>query len=455
MKHMFVKPFLALAVISLLPLSLYAAPRREVPSSQAAIKQSFAPLVKKTAPAVVNVYSQRVVRSRVAHPFFSDPFFQEFFGGGLSRERVEQSLGSGVIVRSNGLVITNSHVVENAQELIIVLADGREFKAQLLLADKKTDLAILKIDTNGESLPVMPLDRDGDAEVGDLVLAIGNPFGVGQTVTQGIISALGRSAKGVSDFSLFIQTDAAINPGNSGGALVDLDGELIGVNTIIFSRSGGSNGIGFAVPVNLVRQVLHAALNKNTLIRPWLGAKSQRLTRDILQSLSLEEVKGVLINEVYPESSAGKGGLKPGDVILKIGDKDIRDTKALDFYFSTHTPGDKVAFTILRQGQEKTFSVLALKPPSTLKANKRLLKGRHPFAGLTVVNLSPAYAERLGRNPFDKGVIVEGLARQSVAARLGFQPGDRLVSVNRTPVNTVADLEDLLRQKAGETYLAS
>jgi len=260
----------AFAVAAAVPGSPFAGAQdsapteRQVPQASEQIRLSFAPVVREVTPAVVNVYSERVIQQRYSNS--QDEFFRRFFGGGrlggMPRERISRSLGSGVIVRSDGIVVTNYHVVAGATELRVILNDRREYDAELVLADERTDLAVLRIDTGGEALPVLPFDTGegpdglGGPEIGDLVIAIGNPFGVGQTVTQGIVSALGRSDVGVSDYAFFIQTDAAINPGNSGGALVDLDGELIGINTAIFSRSGGSNGIGFAIPAALVERVV-------------------------------------------------------------------------------------------------------------------------------------------------------------------------------------------------------
>ena len=273
-----------------------AQPTRSPPETAADMKTSFAPVVKKAAPAVVNISSRRVVRQQ------ADPFW-EMFGLGAPRDRVEGSLGSGVIVRSDGVIVTNNHVVAGGQEIIVALADRREFPAKLLLSDERTDLAVLKIDTGDERLPVLAIDDTSDAEVGDLVLAIGNPFGVGQTVTNGIISALNRTADPSGDAaSSYIQTDAAINPGNSGGALVDMDGDLIGINSFIVSRSGTSSGVGFAMPAAMVRRVVETAVGGGQrVVRPWLGARTQAVTADIARSIGMAVPRGVLVADVWPK----------------------------------------------------------------------------------------------------------------------------------------------------------
>ncbi|HKF70352.1 MAG TPA: trypsin-like peptidase domain-containing protein, partial [Stellaceae bacterium] len=292
------------------------------PRSREAIRLSFAPIVKQAAPAVVNVFSRRVVRTS-ASPFADDPFFRRFFGNrspfGLPQERVQNSLGSGVIIDPDGLIVTNHHVIQEAQEITVVLSDRREFEAKVLRSDERTDLAVLKIDQKGERLPTLELGDSDALQVGDLVLAIGNPFGVGQTVTSGIVSGLARTAIGISDFRSFIQTDAAINPGNSGGALVDVDGKLVGINTAIYSRSGGSIGIGFAIPTSMVRAVVEGAKTGKLIARAWLGATGQPVTAEIAQAAGLDRPRGALVKEVVAESPAAQAGIRPGDVIVAIG----------------------------------------------------------------------------------------------------------------------------------------
>ncbi len=316
MKYFFA-PLMALIMALASPIRANA---DTVPTSRFQMQLSFAPLVKKTAPAVVNVYTSKVVRERKLSPFGNDPFFNKFFGkdqffGG--RRKKQNSLGSGVIVEAGGFIVTNNHVIKGVNDYRVVLHDKREFKATLLLQDPKTDLAILKIDPKGEKLPTLQLGDSDKVEVGDLVLAIGNPFGVGQTVTSGIVSALARSRVGVSSYQFFIQTDAAINPGNSGGALIDMKGQLVGINTAIYTRSGGSNGIGFAIPVNMVKSVIRSSKEGGKIIRPWVGAKLQEVTQDIATSVGLERPRGAMISKVHSKSPLAISGLKRGDIIVR------------------------------------------------------------------------------------------------------------------------------------------
>ncbi|MBT3702547.1 MAG: trypsin-like serine protease, partial [Alphaproteobacteria bacterium] len=302
---------------------------RVLPDSRQQVQLSFAPLVKRVRPAVVNIYTRKVVKKSFRSPFFNDPFFKRFFGEkfalGAPRERIQNSLGSGVIVRADGLVVTNHHVIKGADEITVALADRREFAAEIVVKDERTDLAVLRIDPRGEVLSHLELIDSDNLEVGDLVLAIGNPFGVGQTVTSGIVSALARTQVGVADFASFIQTDAAINPGNSGGALVTMGGKLAGVNTAIFSRSGGSNGIGFAIPANMVRSVIDGAVSGGEIVRPWLGASGQAVTRDIAQAQGLDRPGGVLINSLFKGGPAQNAGLKVGDIVTAVDDHEIFD----------------------------------------------------------------------------------------------------------------------------------
>ncbi|MDA0240497.1 MAG: trypsin-like peptidase domain-containing protein, partial [Proteobacteria bacterium] len=310
-----------------------ASAQKRIPSSQSDIQLSFAPLVKRVAPAVVNIFTTKTVTARRVSPLFDDPFFRRFFGenfAGPRRQRKENSLGSGVIVRPDGMIITNHHVIQGADEITVILADRREFKAVIVGSDERTDLAVLRIDTGGRSLPHLTFRDSDDLEVGDLVLAIGNPFGVGQTVTSGIVSALARTQVGINDLNFFIQTDAAINPGNSGGALVTMDGKLVGVNSAIYSRSGGSIGIGFAIPANMVQTVM-TGLTGGQLVRPWLGGAGQAVTSDIANSIGLDRPVGVLINSLYPNGPATRAGLAIGDVVLAVNDREVNDPEALRF----------------------------------------------------------------------------------------------------------------------------
>jgi Do/DeqQ family serine protease len=403
------------------------------------MKMSFAPIVKRAAPAVVNVFSQRVVRTQV------DPFWQFFGGGGVPQNRVEGSLGSGVIVRSDGLIVTNNHVIEGGQSLNVVLADRREFPAKIVLSDPRADLAVLKIEVHGERLPVLPIaDRD-TVQVGDLVLAIGDPFGVGQTVTNGIVSALARTDVGANDFSFFIQTDAAINPGNSGGPLVDMDGNLIGLNTLIYSRTGSSAGIGFAIPAAMVRRVVETAVGGGHAVsRPWIGARTQTVDADAARSLGLDRAGGAMVVSLYPGGPGARAGLGEGDVIVSADGEAINDEGALNYRVATHKAGEIITLGVRKSGVVRTLSVRLETPPAVPARDERVLTGRQPLAGAVVVNLSPAVADQYGLDPLLTGVIIIK-ADAGLAAQAGFKAGDIVRSVNGRAIRSTAALEEALR----------
>ncbi len=422
-----------------------AQPTRAAPGDAATMKVSFAPVVKKAAPAVVNISAKRVVRAQV------DPFWQ-FFGMGAPRERVEGSLGSGVIVRADGVIVTNNHVVENGQEITVGLNDRREFPAKVLLADPRTDLAVLKIDVGGERLPTLAIDDSGEAQVGDLVLAIGDPFGVGQTVTNGIISALNRSTDPNGDAgNAYIQTDAAINPGNSGGALVDMDGDLIGVNSFILSRSGSSAGVGFAIPAAMVRRIVEtAAGGGHALVRPWLGARTQTVTPEIARTLGLAAPQGALVADIWPNGPAQRAGLRQGDVILSVDGKPAVDAAAISYAVGSSRPGQTLKLGVRRDnGAEQTLTLRAEPPPATPARDERLLSGRNPFDGATVVNVSPAVADELGIDAFAaRGVMVLKIGR-GFALNAGLRPGDVIKRVNGRDIGTVGELANVVGQGGG------
>jgi Do/DeqQ family serine protease len=413
-----------------------AAQDRSVPQSAAQVQLSFAPVVSKVAPAVVNVYSRRVVRQAV------NPFFQQFFGGSPMRSRVEQSLGSGVIVRAEGIIVTNNHVIEGGQDIRVSLTDRREFEAKVILADPRTDLAVLRIDTKGEKLPALAFGDSDKLQVGDLVLAIGDPFGVGQTVTSGIVSALARSNVGASDYQFFIQTDAAINPGNSGGALVTLDGRLIGINTSIYSQSGGNIGIGFAIPSNMTRVVVEGALGGG-IKRPWLGADGQAVTADIAKSLGLARPDGVLISQVYPGGPAGQAGLAKGDVVLSVDGFPISDSSALRYRVVTHRAGESVSVRYWRSGATRDAMIRIALPPDAGR-EEGVVAGENPMQGAKIANLTPALADEMQMDMMAKGVVVTGVAGSSQAARFGFQQGDIIRQINGARVVSVAQLKRAL-----------
>ncbi|MDJ0948196.1 MAG: DegQ family serine endoprotease [Alphaproteobacteria bacterium] len=438
-----------MAGMLLLAAGLGAAPAlaesKAVPSSRQQVELSFAPLVKQVAPAVVNIYTKTEVRQPIS-PLFNDPFFQRFFGdeffGGPDRKRIQNSLGSGVIIDPGGLIVTNHHVVADADEITVILSDRNEFEAEVVQTDKRTDLAVLRIGTGGRKVPALELRDADELEVGDLVLAIGNPFGVGKTVTSGIVSALARTNVGISDFRSFIQTDAAINPGNSGGALVSMDGKLVGINTAIFSRSGGSIGLGFAVPSNMVATVV-AAAKGGKLVRPWFGATAQNVTAEIAASLGLERPQGVLLSEIYPNGPADRAGLEVGDIVAAINRREIMDAQELRFRFATLPVGGAADLSIIRMGDTMDKSLALEAPPEIPPRNTTTLGGRSPLAGATVANLSPALAEEIGADLTLEGVIVLGVERGSPAHRFRLQRGDTVVELNGKSVTSVRILEEL------------
>ncbi|MBT7943431.1 MAG: Do family serine endopeptidase [Alphaproteobacteria bacterium] len=427
-----------------------AAEPKTLPKTRNEVQLSYAPLVKKTAPAVVNIYARKIVRERGRQFLFNDPFFRRFFGEdfgqGRVRKRIQKSLGSGVIVRADGLVITNKHVVEGADEINVVLSDRREFSASLVISDDRTDLAVLRVDTGKQSLPFLELADSDSLEVGDLVLAIGNPFGVGQTVTSGIVSALARTRVARTDLNFFIQTDAAINPGNSGGALVGMNGKLAGINTAIFSKSGGSLGIGFAIPSNMVRAVINGITEDGRLVRGWLGAAGQGVSQDIATSLSMPRPTGVLISKVYKGAAAEAAGLRVGDVVLSINGHKVDDPKGLQFRIATISVNETVELSVWRRHKPLALRMKVTPPPDTPAKNVTDLKGQQPLTGTRVANLSPAFAIEIGSNPFASGVMIVDLLRGSPANRFGFQVGDIVANINGVKVRTVGQLKGILNE---------
>jgi Do/DeqQ family serine protease len=420
-----------------------------VPRSAADVQLTFAPVVRRVAPAVVNVYARSVIKQQV-NPLFSDPLFQQFFGVSPEfRQRVQQSLGSGVVVRADGVVLTNRHVVEGGQNIVVALSDKREFKARVLLADARTDLAVLKIDTHGEQLPTIQFGDSDRVQVGDLVLAIGDPFGVGQTVTMGIVSALARTQISASDYQFFIQTDAAINPGNSGGALVTTDGKLAGINTAIFSRTGEYAGIGFAIPANLARRVVEGALGGGLKL-PWIGASGQAVTSDVAQSVGLSRPGGVILKSVYPGGPAASAGLHTGDVVLAVDGTSVDDMQGLNYRIATRKAGDNVHLHVHAGGGNRDVEVRLALPPENPARNVTTIGGRNPLTGAKVENLSPAVNTELQLDLMAHGVVVLAPG-DSIAARQGFQSGDIVRSINGAEIHSVSDLNRALAN-AGDQW---
>jgi Do/DeqQ family serine protease len=429
----------AVAIVSAALVPAAGAQDRQVPSSMGQLELSFAPVVKRVAPAVVNVYASHVVENN--NPFMADPFFRQFFGGGMPREQVERSLGSGVVVDPSGLVVTNYHVIEGASEVKVALSDKREFDADIILKDQLSDLAVLRVKGAKERFPTLDFADSDALQVGDVVLAIGDPFGVGQTVTHGIVSAVARTQIGTSDYQFFIQTDAAINPGNSGGALVDMNGRLVGINSAIYSRSGGSQGIGFAIPANMVRVVVTSAQHGSTGVkRPWLGAKLQAVTPEIAESLGLTRPAGALVANLAPGGPAARAGIKTSDLIVSVDGTPVDDPNAFDYRFATKPLGGVAVVGLVRQGKQINAQIaLESLPDSPL--DKVEIKARSPFLGATVANLSPALADELHLDTQTEGVVIADVAEGSTAQSIGFQKGDIVVSVNNQKIVKPADLD--------------
>ncbi len=420
---------------------------RRVPVSPAELRLSYAPIVQRVQPAVVNVYAAKVVQNR--NPLLDDPIFRRFFGvPGQQPEQMQRSLGSGVMVDPSGLVVTNNHVIEGADQVKVSLSDKREFEAEIVLKDSRTDLAVLRLKDTREKFPTLDFANSDELQVGDVVLAIGNPFGVGQTVTHGIISALARTQVGITDYQFFIQTDAAINPGNSGGALVDMTGRLAGVNTAIFSRSGGSQGIGFAIPANMVRVVVASAKSGGKAVkRPWLGARLQAVTPEIAETLGLRLPSGALVSNVVANSPAARAGLKLSDLIVAIDGQAVDDPNAFDYRFATRPLGGASQIEVQRGGKTVKLTV-PLETAPDIGRDEIVLTTRSPFQGAKVANISPAVADELRLDADTQGVVVTDLADGATAADVGFQKGDIILAVNNQKIAKTSDLEKATRESA-------
>jgi len=413
-------------------------------------RASFAAAVNTVAPAVVNIFTTKRVKRRANNPLLDDPFFAQFFNQGRApmRERIERSLGSGVIVTEDGFAVTNNHVVKDAADIQIVFADGQERQAQIVNTDPKLDLAILKIEQNqGEKFPFANFADSDSLAVGDVALAIGNPFGMGQSVSMGIVSALDRGSVNLTQYSNFIQTDAAINPGNSGGALVDSTGAVIGINTAIFTRTGTTAGIGFAVPANIVQAVMRSILTTGRVSRPWLGAVGQDVTAQLATQLGLNAPQGVLLNEVLPNGPAALSGLEVGDVILTLDGRNVKDTRSLNQRIVS-TPamlGQQVPLNIWREGAQRTINIRFAAMPERRKSDQLKLSGHHPLAGATVEKLSPALNLELNLPLETQGiVIIEESRTQRYGFGLDLRRGDILLEINGTTITSLREVQESL-----------
>jgi len=428
----------------------------EVPQTRDQITFSFAPVVKRAMPAVVNIYTRHVEKVGVS-PFMNDPLFSQLLGnngfGGAARERVVNSLGSGVIVKADGTIVTSYHVVKGSDKINVVLYDRREFEGHVEKIDERSDLAVLKVDTKGALLPTLELRDSETLEVGDLVLAIGNPFGVGQTVTSGIISALARTAASVSDYQFFIQTDAAINPGNSGGALVDMQGRLIGINTAIYTHTGGYQGIGFAIPSDMVKAVLSEQAGKTgKVMRPWFGVSVQPVTHEIADAQGLDMPRGVLVRQVAAGSPAEQAGIKPGDIILSIGAGEVNDSQGLNFRITTTGIGNPTTANLWRGHKSVVVPVTFILPPAASETKPVTLKGNQPLNGVGVAPIDETNAEEYHLKPDQQGLVVVQVNPASEVG-MNLQVGDIILGVNGKATLTVAELQKQLSVRSSRLII--
>jgi serine protease Do len=432
-----------------------------VTAGQISFGDGFSAVVKKVQPAVVNIASTKVVRSSdrgPSSPFFSDPFFRQFFGDQFDplfrvpREQREHSLGSGVIVNTDGYLLTNNHVVQDANDIKISLSDKRELKAKVIGTDPKTDIAVLKVEA--KNLPVVVFGDSSKVEVGQFALALGNPFGIGQTVTMGIVSAIGRGGLGIEDYEDFIQTDAAINPGNSGGALVNSQGELIGINTAILTGGGGGNqGVGFAVPIAMAQQVMEQILQHGKVVRGWLGVVVQPVNTPMAKAFGLKDPHGALIGDVKPDSPAARAGLQKGDIVLELDGKPVTDSRDLSLRIGSIAPGSDVKLKVFRSGTERELTVrLGEMPAKMAQTPGQKGSAGRSLEGLSVDELTSDVARQIGLPPGTKGVVVTDVQPGSAVAEAGLRRGDVIQQVNHKTVTNVNEFQGALSQ-GGEPVL--
>ena len=425
-------------------------------------ENGFDAAVNKALPAVVNIASTKVVRSPgmgPSSPFFSDPFFRQFFGNGMPRqfstprEQREHSLGSGVIVSSDGYVLTNNHVVQGASEIKVALGDQREFTARIVGTDDKTDLAVVKVDQ--KNLPVITFADSSKVHVGDFALAIGNPFGIGRTVTMGIISATGRGGLGIEDYEDFIQTDAAINPGNSGGALINVDGNLVGINTAILTGGGGggNEGIGFAIPVNMARNVMDQIIKHGKVIRGRLGVVIQEVTPQIAKAFGLTEPRGVLVGDVTPNSPAAQAGIKSGDIILDLNGQKVNDTHELQVKISLTAPGTVVRLNVLRDGHEHEYDVKLGEMTATSEHAETGGEESGPKLGVELENLTPQLSKQLGIPANTPGAVISQVEPGSAAQEAGLQQGDVIQEINHKAITNAEEARSAVRAAGKQPLL--
>ena len=435
-----IRAILSVAVIALAGM---ASAETKVPVTQAEISLGFAPLVKQAAPAVVNIYARHVIEARES-PFKGDPFFEDFFRGfGSAQPKIQNSLGSGVILSADGIVVSNYHVVGMATDIRVVTNDRHEYSARVLLGDKESDLAILKLD-EADGLPFLNLRNSDKVEVGELVLAIGNPFGVGQTVSSGIVSGLARSGTATGNArGYFIQTDAPINPGNSGGALIDVNGALIGVNTSILSRSGGSNGIGFAIPANLVAQfVAQSRGGSDQFQRPWAGMAGQQVDADLAASLGLARPEGIVVSDLHEDSPFAMAGIAVGDVITHVDGQEVNSPSEMLFRMSVTGIGGVSRISVVQSGVVNDIEVPMIAAPTVPADEEMTLGDDTVLPGLKITRINPAVIARHGLPLTLKGVLVLETGR--LGERAGLKPGDILLQINKEAMTRSRDVRRAL-----------
>jgi len=422
---------------------------------------SLSDVAEGTVGAVVNISTTRVVRyqDRYGHMPFNDPFFDYFFGRGsgrgVPRERRTQSLGSGVIVDKSGVVLTNNHVVAQGEDIRVTLFDGREFAAEVLGLDPQSDLAVLRMKGKVENLTHLPLGDSSKLRLGETVLAIGNPFGLGNTVTMGIVSAKGRANMGIVDYEDFIQTDAAVNPGNSGGGLVNRRGELVGINTAILSRTGGYQGISFAIPSKMARDIMDGILSKGRVVRGWLGVAIQDITPELKEGMKLPTAKGVLVADVSPGSPAESAGLKRGDVVIEVDGEATGNTDSLQRIVAVKGGGKKVKMTLYRKGTKKVLTAVLGEPPRTNSSGKGSPVGEEGvLSGMEVVALAPSVREKFGISAqLKQGVVVSNVGTDTPAVSSGLRPGDVIIELNRTHVTSVEEFRNAYAKSPSRVLL--
>lgn len=418
------------------------------------LRSSFAKAIERAAPSVVYVYTTKRVRiERPFFPFFDDPFFRRFFGlpeiPSQPLEREEHGLGSGVIVTEDGYILTNNHVIEGADE-IEVRTGEKSYKAKVIGTDPATDVAILKVEATG--LPAITLTDSDNLKVGDIVLAIGNPFGLDRTVTMGIVSALGRTAR-ITRYESFIQTDAAINPGNSGGALVDVEGRLVGINTAIYTRTGGYMGIGFAIPINIARSVLESIVQHGKVVRGYLGVRIQPLTPDLAKAFGIDSTQGALVAQVEKGSPAEKAGLREGDIIIAVDGKKVDGPENLSLLIAQSSPGTEVELTIIRDGKQRKFRATLAEMPTSIASAEGGFQGTDFLEGVTIDNLTARLRRAYGIPANIEGVVVVDVAPTSLAGQAGLREGDVIISINRKPIRNVDEALEVIRSSEGDRLL--